>query len=350
MVIVADRMTDESAAALAERIHEIIREPFALAGREVSITLSVGITLATGYEDVAGVLRSSDAAMYASKGRTRPLPTAARELQTSSARAAVLFPELKGALERGELSVSYQPLVRIADGSPIGFEALLRWNHPEHGSISPLEFIPIAEESGLIVVPIGEWVLQQAVAQMHRWRTELPGGEDLTISVNVSAVQMLDPGFVPIVESIIDEAGIDPGAVTLELTESIVMNDIEKASGGLESLRAVGVGIAIDDFGVGYSSLAYLRDLPVTSIKIDRSFVAPVDSDAPRAKPILKAIVGLINAAGLDAVAEGVETPAQWELLREYGVQVGQGYVWSRPMPAEAVPGWLAEQSVRQEA
>ncbi|WP_157156183.1 EAL domain-containing protein [Diaminobutyricimonas sp. LJ205] len=342
MVIVCDRMTDASAAALADRVAEATREPFALAGREVLITVSIGITLATGYEEVAAVLRSSDSAMYEAKlRRSSGIRSADRDVPSSVTRQTPLYSELAQAVERNELTVVYQPLVRIADQSPIGFEALLRWNHPERGPISPLEFIPVAEASGLLV-PIGEWVLQQAVAQVHGWRSQLPGAEALSVSVNVSAVQMLDPGFVPVVEGIIDEVGIDPGAVILELTESIVMNDIEKATGGLESLRSVGVEIAIDDFGTGYSSLAYLRDLPVNSIKIDRSFVQSLDTDSPSAAPILRAIIGLADAVQLASVAEGVETEEQLAQLREFGVQFGQGYLWSKPLPADEVPGWLA--------
>ncbi|MET1045032.1 MAG: EAL domain-containing protein [Microbacteriaceae bacterium] len=342
LVVVCDRMTEESAAQLADRITDVTREPFVLGGQDVHISVSIGITLATGYEDVAAVLRSSDAAMFEAKQRRRPvsartvkaprpLPPSQSELETA----------LNGALDRGELRVVYQPIVTFSSTKPVAFEALLRWRHPQLGSVSPLRFIPVAERSRLIV-PIGEWVLRQALGQTHQWREELPGQRDLGISVNVSAVQMQDAGFVPVVESIVDEVGIDPAAIQLELTESIVMNDIEKACGGLQSLRSVGVRVAIDDFGTGYSSLAYLRDLPANAIKIDRSFVTPLENNDPSALPILRAIIVLAEGLGLDTVAEGVETVRQRNKLRELGVDVGQGYLWSKALPAEDVPAWLA--------
>jgi diguanylate cyclase (GGDEF)-like protein/PAS domain S-box-containing protein len=343
LVMVCDRMDEEAARLLADRIAEVTREPFVLEGREVFVTVSVGITMASGNEDQTAVLRSSDSAMYQAKkagpGRSAVYTEDIHERATVRLTTAS---HLGRALERGEFALAYRPIMRLADEQPIGFEALLRWNDPERGLIPPLDFIPVAEETGMII-PIGEWVLQEALGQINTWRTTLPGWERLAINLNVSGVQLRDHGFVDVVHDAVAAVGVDPASVHLELTESIIMEDIAEAADQLQRLRAVGAQLAIDDFGTGYSSLAYLSKLPATSMKIDRSFVRSLDDGDTRSAAILRAIVGVAQAAGLSTVAEGIETESQKMRLTSLGAELGQGFLWARPLPPVDVPAWLAQ-------
>jgi EAL domain-containing protein (putative c-di-GMP-specific phosphodiesterase class I) len=207
--------------------------------------------------------------------------------------------------------------------------------------VSPFEFIPVAEETGLIV-PIGEWVLAEALAQTQRWRSELRGAADLTIAVNLSAIQLLAPDLLPAVSAALATSGIPASAVHLEITESVVMNDVERSIETLRSLRTSGVALSVDDFGTGYSSLSYLKQLPVTALKIDRSFVDGLGGDGQHDPSIVDAVVSLARALGLGVVAEGVETRGQLSALQRLGAERAQGYLWSKPMPADDVPAWLA--------
>jgi diguanylate cyclase (GGDEF)-like protein/PAS domain S-box-containing protein len=341
-VVVCDQVEAEDAHRLADRIAEVTRSPFVLGTQEVFVTVSVGITMATGHETISAVLRSSDSAMYKAKAAGHGQSVMYTEdIHERATTRLNLASRLGRALEREELSVVYQPVVRLRDERPVAFEALLRWHDPERGPVSPLEFIPVAEETGLIV-PIGEWVLRQALTQITAWRTTLPGWERLGISVNVSGVQLRDGDFAHVVQDAVEKAGIDPTAIHLELTESIIMDDIEDAAGQLERVSAVGAQIAIDDFGTGYSSLAYLSKLPATTLKIDRSFIEPLGRDASAAS-IFSAIIDMARASGLTTVAEGIETPSQKAQVRALGGQLGQGFLWSRPLAPQDVPGWLTQ-------
>ncbi|GAA1638960.1 sensor domain-containing protein [Georgenia ruanii] len=341
-VAVCDHADAEDADRLAARIAQVTASPFVLGTQDVFVTVSVGITMATGHETISAVLRSSDSAMYQAKatghGQSRMYTEDIHERATAK---LTIASRLGRALEREELSVVYQPVVRLSDDRPVALEALLRWHDPERGPVSPLEFVPVAEETGLIV-PIGEWVLRQALTQITTWRTTLPGCQGLGISVNVSGAQLRDRGFAQVVADAAEKADLDPAAIHLELTESIIMEDIEDAAGQLERLRAVGAQLAIDDFGTGYSALAYLSKLPATTLKIDRSFIEPLARDAS-AVTILRAIIDMARAAGLTTVAEGIETPSQKAQVQALGGELGQGFLWSRPLAAEDVPGWLAQ-------
>jgi EAL domain-containing protein (putative c-di-GMP-specific phosphodiesterase class I) len=243
--------------------------------------------------------------------------------------------DLRRAIERGELRVHYQPLIDLTTDRIVGFEALVRWQHPVRGLVPPLSFIPLAEETGLII-PLGRWVLETACRQAMRWRDARPKGPPLMMSVNLSARQFVQPDLVDQVEAILTETGLDPSTLELEITESVVMDQSEVGIRSLHRLRDMGVRLVLDDFGTGYSSLAYLKHLPLDTIKIDRTFVAGLDGEADRS--IVEAVIALAHGLRISVVAEGIETEGQFEILRIMGCDIGQGYLFARPLPeAEAV-------------
>src|SRR5262249_22994392 len=239
--------------------------------------------------------------------------------------------DLRDALARGEFLLHYQPIVDLPTAELVGWEALIRWQHAERGLISPLEFVPIAEETGLIV-PIGQWVLEEACRQARLWQQQ-SGGLFLTMSINLSARQFQHPTLVEDVRRAIDAAGIDAASLKLEITESVVMQDVAQASATLNALADLGVRLAIDDFGTGYSSLAYLKRFPIETLKIDRSFVNGIEKD-PQDAAIVHSVIVLAKALNLTVTAEGIETPAQRYRLTELGCDLGQGYLFGRPQPA----------------
>ena len=250
--------------------------------------------------------------------------------------------DLRSALERGELRVYYQPIVDSGSGQTVAFEALLRWAHPQNGLVSPDEFIPIAEETGLIH-PIGRWVLRTACEELARWQHDL-GRPDLAVSVNLSARQLSDPQFVASLQDTLASTGVQADALRLEITESMAVEDLGHTSGTLESIVDLDVGLVIDDFGTGYSSLSYLKKLPIVCIKIDRSFVIDVCHDnADRA--IVAAVTELAHQLGISAVAEGVETAEQLAAVRALGCTLIQGYHYSPALPAADVDRWLSHQT-----
>jgi Amt family ammonium transporter len=281
------------------------------------------------------LLRDADAAMYQAKhrggGRAELFDTATR------ARAVTrldLEAELRQAIEGQELTVEYQPVINLA-GRTGHVEALVRWNHPTRGVICPADFIPLAEETGLIV-QLGAQVLATACRQLAAWDSE--GLHDLSVAVNLSGRQLVQPDLVEVVQDALCAAGIDPKRLWLEITESVLMEDKIAAEAVLGRLHALGVGLAVDDFGTGYSSLIYLRRFPVQQLKLDRAFVSGVARNGEDTA-IVKAVIDLAHVLGLEAVAEGVETTEQLAALRAMGCDLGQGYLWSRPVPAAAIPG-----------
>ena len=330
---------EREAVLIAERIGQTVRRPITLDEREVEVTVSIGIAL-VGEPSVLpdSVIRDADAAMY----RAKELGRARFELyDEASRRRAMERLELEGALrhalERSELRVHYQPRVSLnGETGLVGFEALVRWQHPQRGLIAPGEFIEIAEETGMIVA-IGEYVLEQALSDVARWRQSRPG---MTISVNLSRRQLEDAGLASRLASTIRASGADPGVLCLEITESTVQHDPELAGRMLGALKTIGVSLAIDDFGTGYSSLARLRQLPVDTLKLDRSFVRALGSE-PEAAAVLGAVVELGHALGLSVVAEGVETDLQLAQLRELGCDGAQGFLFSGPVPEEEVHALL---------
>jgi EAL domain-containing protein (putative c-di-GMP-specific phosphodiesterase class I) len=239
--------------------------------------------------------------------------------------------DLRQGIERGELRLHYQPLIDLATDRVVGFEALVRWQHPVRGLMPPLSFIPLAEETGLIL-PLGRWVLETACRQARAWHDARPNGPELFMSVNLSARQFVQADLVDQVASILRETGLDPGGLEIEITESVLMDQSEAGIRTLGRLRDLGVRLVLDDFGTGYSSLSYLKHLPLDTIKIDRSFVAGLASETDRS--IVQAVVALARGLRIGVVAEGIETEEQFHILREIGCDVGQGYLFSRPVPA----------------
>ncbi|WP_166790480.1 sensor domain-containing protein [Cryobacterium tagatosivorans] len=346
-VIVCENITRENTERLVERIVASGKDPFVLEGQDVFATVSVGIVLASADEDTETVLRNSDAAMYDAKNRGRAQAMMfSEEMHTRASSRLDLESQLARALDHNELRVYYQPIVDVSTEGVVGFEALVRWAHPIRGLISPLEFIPIAEQTGMII-PIGEWVLREALAQAQKWRTEIPGAAALSISVNFSVLQLQDPDFVAVVADALTRSGLAPTALHLEITESVMMNDIEAAAETLNALHALGVRLSLDDFGTGHASLGHLDRLPVQTIKIDRSFVGGLGGENPKAASIVQAIVNLARSLDLDVVAEGVETVEQLLDLRRIGARLAQGFLWSRPLPPQEIPQWLMRASGR---
>ena len=245
--------------------------------------------------------------------------------------------DLRHALDRGELTVYYQPVVHLPGGEITGFEALLRWHHPTRGTISPLAFIPIAEETGLIT-QIGAWILDEACRQLRVWRNMLPGGEQLTMAVNISARQLSDSDLPFMIDRTLWRHRLDGSAVCLELTESMLLDNPDAANLVLSRLRERGLHLAIDDFGTGYSSLAYLQRFPFDRVKIDRAFVEPLDQPDASEHQLVAAIVAMADALGMATVAEGVETIEQADRLFGMGCDTAQGFYYSRPVPADGVP------------
>jgi EAL domain-containing protein (putative c-di-GMP-specific phosphodiesterase class I) len=251
--------------------------------------------------------------------------------------------DMRGAVERGELFLQYQPIVSLATGALRGFEALVRWQHPERGVIPPAEFIPIAEETGMIIT-VGKWVLGEACRQMSRWQKLSRLDGPLPISVNLSGKQFLQPDLLEQIQEVLQETGLDPRSLKLEITESVVMENIDAAVEVLESLRSLGVEVSIDDFGTGYSSLSYLHRLPIDTLKVDRSFVSRMASNNENTE-IVRTIVTLAQSLELKVVAEGVETSEQLAQLQILRCEGGQGYLFSRPLDAAAAGALLAGSS-----
>ena len=341
-VIVCEGVPDEEIERIADRVALALLEPFLFERRSVTVTASIGIAVASTTTDAQTMIRDADAAMYRAKAAGRNQAVVFDEAMHEQA-AERLDAEygLRQALENDELRVFYQPVVAVPSEALVGFEALVRWRHPTRGLLSPQQFVPVAEETGLIL-PLGAWVLTTALVQAQRWRMELAGAEGLWIAVNLSARQLRAPNLVTTLAEAIELAGIPPSAVRLEITESVVMDEIGSTVDTLKGIRALGVNMAIDDFGTGYSSLAYLRSLPVSTLKIDRSFVEGLGSGDASSYPLVDAIVSLAGALDLDVVAEGVESSAQLAALHELGAGYAQGFLWSPPLDALAVPSWIA--------
>ncbi len=340
-VIVCEDQTIDEVPALADRVSEALADPFEFEGRTVTVTASVGIALAQGTTDAGTMLRDADAAMYRAKaaGRDRAVVFDEGMHEDAAQRLEAEF-GLRRALDNGELQVHYQPVVDARSGLTVGFEALVRWNHPEFGLLPPDRFIPVAEETGLIVA-LGEWVLREAVRQVAAWRSAAVAHTDVWVAVNLSARQLRAPHLVTTLADCLSEVGVPASVLHLEITESVIMDDLPRTKETLEAIRDLGVLMAIDDFGTGYSSLSYLRRLPVSTIKIDRSFVDALDGPDASATTLVDAIVSMAHALGMEAIAEGVETPDQLRTLRELGVHLSQGYLWSRPLPSGQATDWL---------
>jgi diguanylate cyclase (GGDEF)-like protein len=329
------------AAHVAQKLLDAIAESYWLELHDLTLTASIGIALyPEDGEDLETLSKSADAAMYRAKQEGRQCYRFfTPEMQAHSERNLLLVNALRHALERGQLRLHYQPQVSMQDGHIIGAEALLRWQHPELGSVSPAEFIPVAEVSGLIL-PIGEWVLRCAVRQAKAWLEA--GFAPLIIAVNLSAVQFRHPDLPELITRILDEEGLPPEYLELELTEGVAMNNPQEAIAVMNNLHERGVRMSVDDFGTGYSSLSYLKKFKVYKLKIDQSFVRDISTD-PEDKAIVSAIINLAKSLGLKTIAEGVETVAQQAFLREQGCHEMQGYLFSKPVPSEQFEALLKQ-------
>lgn len=325
---------------LAQRLLACFGEPFLIKEQQIFITASIGVThYPSDAISVEGLLKNADTAMYRAKDAGRNnFQFYSADMHAHAVKRLRMENALRGATGRNELVLHYQPLVDIKSGQVKGMEALLRWNHPELGLVPPLDFIPLAEESGLII-PIGEWVLRTACTQARAWQDA--GLPPLRLSVNLSARQF-QKDLVGMVASILEETGLEPKYLELELTESVVMDNPEKAVATLDALDQMGVRLSIDDFGTGYSSLSYLKRFPIDTLKVDRSFVRDIPSDTDDML-ITTGIIGLAHSLGIQVVAEGVETAAQLSFLRTQNCDAMQGYYFSKPLPASTFAQFLSE-------
>jgi diguanylate cyclase (GGDEF)-like protein/PAS domain S-box-containing protein len=342
--ILVDQLGDEGAlVAMADRLQQALAVPYALDGTEVTSSASIGITFSSvGYDTPGDVLRDADIAMYRAKaaGRARTALFDA-SLRAQLASQVNLERELRRALEQQQLHLVFQPIYDLASGQVDSFEALVRWNHPERGPVPPATFIPIAEESALIC-GLTDWVLGRACAQLRDFQRGLaPDALRPRVHVNVSGTDMCRASFVSQVATALLVNGLAPGQLTLEITETTLMQRLDSALDVMGQLRELGVGLSVDDFGTGYSSLSYLSTLPITSLKIDRSFVQRLQDDTKDAE-VVKAVITLGHALGKTVIAEGIETPAQLAQLRALGCGLGQGYLLARPLSPESAALVLA--------
>jgi predicted signal transduction protein with EAL and GGDEF domain len=348
-VLLGDVREPADAEAVAQRILDEFEAPFRLEGRQVFAKISIGIGLSSSSATPEDLLRNADTAMYHAKARgkarfaifddgMRERAVARLEIETG----------LRKAIDERQLILYYQPEVSSGTHRVIGYEALVRWNHPERGILEPSEFIPIAEESDLIIL-VGRWVLWEACRQMAEWQKKFVFNPPLTISVNVSPRHLIDAGLAEEVQRVLDETGLDAHSLKLEVTESSMMHDPEKSLGTLRRLKLMGIGLEIDDFGTGYSSLSYLQKLPFDTVKIDRSFIKELGTGAESSE-IVRTIVELARSLDMEVVAEGVETEDQLERVTMLGCEYVQGYYFARPVGAKTTQALMKERDDLQRA
>lgn len=339
--VVLTQASLQDACAKAQHLIHALSQPLIVADVIVKIQASIGIAqLRPSHKTASDLIRDADAAMYQAKERGRSrIETFSLSLQHNATKRAQLDVALRFALERDELSLHYQPKVSLDDGSVLGFELLLRWNSLQYGEISPGEFIPIAESSG-VIVPIGLWALEQACCQLNRWQADASIRSGLTIAVNVSMRQLVQPSFLSDVASIIKRTGIDASSLELEVTETSAMANPGQTADTMAALKALGVRLALDDFGTGYSSLAYLQKLPIDVLKIDKTFVASL-GEKQNDDAIVRLILALATTLRLEIVAEGVETLAQIHALQKLGCMIGQGHYFSPPVSQNKAEDFL---------
>jgi diguanylate cyclase (GGDEF)-like protein/PAS domain S-box-containing protein len=341
-ILLEEIPSERDAIATAERIAAVFARPVVLAGKEHFVSTSVGIALAQGGEQPDALIRDADAAMYRAKERGR----ARYELFDEVMRARAIDRlrvenDLRRALERDELLLHYQPVVGLSTGSVVGVEALLRWEHPERGLVLPDEFIPVAEENGMIR-ELGRWVVERACSQAASWYGARPDAAPLVISINLSPVELAHGDLAATVAAALRTTGLDPACLSLEITEGVLLEGDDDVSEILHSLKAIGVEIVLDDFGTGYSSLAYLTRLPIDSLKVGRKFIEGLGTDGT-GSAVTEAIISMARALSIEVVAEGVETATQVAELRRLGCDLAQGYYFSKPAPPERISELLRE-------
>ena len=331
------------ATRMADLLQQQMAKPFSLNGQEIFTSASIGIALNQVGQDhqPEALLRDAHTAMYRAKalGKAR-YEVFATAMRTQVVKRLQLETDLRRAVERQEFQLNYQPIISLKTGKIAGFEALVRWQHPERGFVSPVDFIPVTEETGLII-PLGQWILQEACRQLCIWHEQFPTEPRLTIAVNLSVQQFSQPDLVDFIEQTLNTAGVDARSLKLEITESMAMKDVEAAIALLLRLKGLNLRLSIDDFGTGYSSLSYLHRFPVDTLKVDRSFVSRMEDTSENAA-IVETIIMLSHNLGMDAIAEGVETATQRDRLQALNCEYGQGYFFSKPLNSEAATALLA--------
>jgi diguanylate cyclase (GGDEF)-like protein len=332
--ILKRQLAASSADQLAERLQAKLAAPIQLHGQTVHITASIGLALSKGYIWADDLRKDAQIAMYHAKRQGRGHHTLFHpDMRAQSLVATELEADLRLALEREELQLYYQPLISLAVGQITGFEALLRWQHPDRGLVYPSEFIPLAEETGLIG-SIGHWVLQQACTQLCYWQKQFPNALPLIMSVNLSGKQFSQPDLLQQIQQVLQITGLNGQDLKLEITESMLMDDFEAAIATLQHIKSLNVRLGIDDFGTGYSSLSHLYHFPTDTLKLDRSFIRRIGAD-PDNDEIVRTIISLAHNLGMTVIAEGIETPRQLAFLRSHRCNYGQGYLFSEPLDVQ---------------
>jgi EAL domain-containing protein (putative c-di-GMP-specific phosphodiesterase class I) len=335
-ILLSDLENAEAAHSKAELIHQTLATPFKLNGTVVFSNANIGIALNRAIDrNSEEMLQAADTAMYhAMENIGRHTAVFSAKMYHRSLERIQLETDLQQAIASKKLNLNYQPIVSIASRKIVGFEALLRWKHPRRGLVAPDKFIPISEQSGLIV-PLGQWVLTEACRRLLLWQKQFPQHLDLNISVNLSGIQLLQPNLVDKLDELIQVLGLKEGNLKLEITETVLMENQNKAIQVLKKLKDRGIQLYIDDFGIGYSSLSYLHNLPIDALKIDRSFIS--HEFKQKNLDIVKTIVNMAHCLNLEVVAEGIETEEQRSILEDLGCQYGQGFLFSRPLDARGV-------------
>jgi diguanylate cyclase (GGDEF)-like protein len=341
-VLLLDNISGVGDATLvAGRIERMLEQPFQIDEHEVFTSASIGIAMSgPGYANPEELIRNADTAMYRAKARGKAcFEIFDADMHSKAIERLQLENDLRRAIDREEFRVHYQPIVSLSTGCIVAFESLVRWEHPERGMISPIEFIPVAEETGMIVA-IGEFVLRTSCQQLRAWQTSIPGQSDLIISVNLSVKEFSKPNLIASIADILTEAVVQPHHLKLEITESALMESVEFVTRTLRQLRDMGIQLAIDDFGTGYSSLSYLHRFPMHTLKVDQAFIRDMSSSR-ESEQIVRTVLLLAQALSMSTIAEGIEDSTQAEVLRALRCESGQGYFFSRPLPAEQATALL---------
>lgn len=343
-IILSDLLSRDEATAFADRLAKRLAEPYTLDGRQVFTSAKIGIAYGNSkYPEAEDILRDADIAMYYAKDNEENYVIFDQKMHIRAVTRLQLETDLRFAIERSEFELYYQPIISLESATLDGFEALVRWNHPQRGLVPPNEFIPISESTGLII-PMTVQILHSACTQVVKWQNEMKGERPLTIAVNLSGKHFGHPGLVEQIKTVISETGINPSSLKLELTESAVMENAETAILMLKQIKETGVRISIDDFGTGYSSLSYLHRFPIDLLKVDRSFVSAMEENTENGE-IVRTVIALAKALGLKVVAEGIESIHQFHQLRILGCEFGQGYLFSKPLPVGDIERLLEDNS-----
>lgn len=337
-IILSEISSKEEINVIAERIHQGLKNPFLIEGSEIFTSASIGIAIADNhYEKPEEMLRDADLTMYHAKETGRSRHEIFDQTMYQQIRNRLeLETDLRKAIQQQEFILNYQPILDLKTQELAGFEALIRWNNPHRGFVSPLQFISIAEETGLIV-PIGEWVLEEATRQMNQWEKDFISSHKLTISVNLSGRQIKEAHLINKIDEILIRTQFEPSRLKLEITESILMENLEETTLFFQQLRDRQIKLSMDDFGTGYSSLSYLHRFPMNTLKIDRAFVSPIENNSQKHQEIIQAIITLAHAFKMDVVAEGIETETQMKKLQKLGCEYGQGYLFAKPLKVEEI-------------